>query len=67
VPKLVAFRGDAVENELRLAGQSVRIGRDQGNDLVLDDSSKGVSRFHAEVRAEAGTYFIVDMKSRNGI
>ena len=67
MPKLVVFRGDAVEHELRLAGQSVRIGRDQGNDLVLDDSSKGVSRFHAEVRAEAGNYFIVDAKSRNGV
>ena len=26
-----------------------------------------MSRFHAEVRAEAGTYFIVDLKSRNGV
>ena len=44
-----------------------RIGRDSRNDIVLDDSLKGVSRFHAEVRAEAGTYFIVDLKSRNGV
>jgi pSer/pThr/pTyr-binding forkhead associated (FHA) protein/tetratricopeptide (TPR) repeat protein len=65
VPKLVIFRGDAVENELRLAGRPVRIGRDARNDIVLDD--KSVSRFHAEVRAEGNTYVIVDLKSRNGV
>lgn len=65
MPKLVIFRGDAVENELRLAGRPVRIGRDTRNDIVLDD--KSVSRFHAEVRAEGNAYFIVDLKSRNGV
>ena len=63
--KLVIFRGDAVENEVHLAGNTVRIGRDARNDIVLDD--KSVSRFHAEVRADAGTFFIVDLKSRNGV
>jgi pSer/pThr/pTyr-binding forkhead associated (FHA) protein/tetratricopeptide (TPR) repeat protein len=67
VPKLVIFRGDAVEHEIRLAGTTVRIGRDNRNDIVLDDSLKGVSRFHAEIRAEAGKFFIVDLKSRNGV
>ena len=63
--KLVIFKGDAVENEIHLAGSTLRIGRDAGNDIVLND--KGVSRSHAEVRAEGATYFIVDLKSRNGI
>jgi len=67
VSKLVVFRGDAVEHEVPLTGKTVRIGRDSQNDIVLDDSLKGVSRFHAEVRAEGGKYFIVDMKSRNGV
>jgi pSer/pThr/pTyr-binding forkhead associated (FHA) protein len=67
VPKLVIFRGDAVESETRLTGATVCIGRDSRNDLILDDSQKGVSRFHAEVRAEGGGYVIVDLKSRNGI
>jgi tetratricopeptide (TPR) repeat protein len=65
VSKLVIFRGDAVEKEVHLAGNTVRIGRDARNDIVLDD--KSVSRFHAEVRADAGTFFIVDLKSRNGV
>jgi len=67
VSKLVVFRGDAVEQEVPLTGKTVSIGRDSHNDIVLDDSLKGVSRFHAEIRAEAGKFFIVDVKSRNGV
>ena len=63
--KLVIFRGDAVENEIHLGGNTLRIGRDARNDIVLDD--KSVTRFHAEVRAEGSTYYIVDLKSRNGV
>jgi hypothetical protein len=67
VPKLVVFRGDAVESETRLAGNTVRIGRHSSNDVVLDDSLNGVSRFHAEVRLEGGKYVIADLNSRNGV
>lgn len=67
MPKLVIFRGDAVENEIRLAGSTIRIGRHNRNDVVLDDSANGVSRFHAEIRAEGGGYSIVDLNSRNGV
>ena len=63
--KLVIFRGEEVANEIRLAGRPVRIGRDNRNEIVLDD--KSVSRFHAEVRAEGDKYYIVDLKSRNGV
>lgn len=63
--KLVIFRGDAVEHEIHLAGHTVRIGRDNRNEIILDD--KSVSRFHAEVRADADRYLIVDLKSRNGV
>jgi hypothetical protein len=61
------FRGDAVENEVRLSGGAVRIGRHAGNDVVLDDSLNGVSRFHAEIRPEGNSYVIVDLNSRNGV
>jgi predicted component of type VI protein secretion system len=67
VPKLVVFRGDAVEKEVRLARKPLRIGRHERNDVVLDDSANGVSRFHAELRPEGSNYFIVDLQSRNGI
>jgi tetratricopeptide (TPR) repeat protein len=65
VSKLVIFRGDAVETEMHLGGSAIRIGRDERNTIVLND--KSVSRFHAEVRQEGGTYYVVDLKSRNGI
>jgi pSer/pThr/pTyr-binding forkhead associated (FHA) protein/tetratricopeptide (TPR) repeat protein len=67
VPKLVVFRGDAVENEIRLAGTTLRVGRNDRNDVVLDDGANGVSRFHAEIRAEGDAYVIVDLNSRNGV
>ena len=67
VPKLVIFRGDAVEKEVHLARKPLRIGRHERNDVVLDDSANGVSRFHAELRPEGSNYFIVDLQSRNGI
>ena len=62
--KLVIFRGDDVETEIHLGSRPVRIGRDSRNDIVLDD--KSVTRFHAEVRPETGSFVIVDMKSRTG-
>ncbi|MGE7384039.1 FHA domain-containing protein [Streptomyces sp. NPDC004126] len=47
------------------ARTSVRIGRDPGNDLVIDDLV--VSRNHAELRALAdGRYEIADLGSHNG-
>ena len=67
MPKLVVFRGDAVEKEVRLARKPLRIGRHERNDVVLDDAANGVSRFHAELRPEGSNYFIVDLQSRNGI
>ncbi|GAA2992662.1 ABC transporter ATP-binding protein [Streptomyces fulvorobeus] len=48
-----------------LPARTVRIGRGDGNDLVVDDLL--VSRRHAELRALAdGTYEIVDLASHNG-
>lgn len=48
-----------------LPARTVRIGRDAGNDLVIDELV--VSRHHAELRALAdGTYEIVDLGSHNG-
>lgn len=48
-----------------LPAKTVRIGRDAGNDLVIDDLV--VSRHHAELRALAdGRHEIVDLGSHNG-
>jgi ABC-type cobalamin/Fe3+-siderophores transport system ATPase subunit len=46
-------------------GQLVRIGRDPGSDIVVDDLQ--VSRFHAELRGRSdGLHELVDLNSSNG-
>jgi ABC-type multidrug transport system ATPase subunit len=50
---------------MRLPDMALRIGRANGNDMVVPDLS--VSRFHAELRKTAGGgYEIVDLGSHNG-
>jgi predicted component of type VI protein secretion system len=67
VTKLLIYRGDALHGEYELKGQTVHIGRSPQNDIVLEDPSKGVSRQHAELRAEGAHYMLVDLESQNGI
>jgi tetratricopeptide (TPR) repeat protein len=67
VAKLLIFRGATQLEERELTQQTIRIGRGQQNDLVLEDAGKGVSRNHAEIRFENGTYTLVDLQSQNGI
>ena len=47
--------------------RDLRVGRGEQNDVVLPDSDKAVSRFHAELRYENGVYILVDANSPNGI
>jgi ABC-type multidrug transport system ATPase subunit/pSer/pThr/pTyr-binding forkhead associated (FHA) protein len=54
----------ATTQTVRFTGQRMSIGRDESNDVVLDDPN--VSRFHAEVLAGEGTTEVVDLSSRNG-
>jgi ABC-type multidrug transport system ATPase subunit/pSer/pThr/pTyr-binding forkhead associated (FHA) protein len=49
---------------LPLDAARLTIGRDEGNDLVLDDPN--VSRFHAELRVEGERVEIADLGSANG-
>lgn len=46
-------------------GNSIRIGRDEDNDIVL--SHIGVSRHHAEIGEDRGTPYIRDLRSTNGV
>jgi hypothetical protein len=48
-----------------LADERVVLGRSRECDITLDDAN--VSRRHAEIRRENGAYWIVDLKSTNGI
>lgn len=53
--------------EVDLDRLPVTIGRSPGNDVVLDDPIKSVSREHAQIRREGERYVLVDHKSENGI
>jgi adenylate cyclase len=48
-----------------LEGSELRIGRGSDNDVVLSDFS--VSRRHAALRNEGGTWYIHDLMSTNGV
>jgi len=67
VAKLLIFRGETQLDQRQLSEQTIRIGRAPGNDLILEDPGKGVSRNHAEIRFEGGRYTLVDLGSQNGI
>lgn len=43
----------------------MRIGRDAGNDIVIDDSA--MSGYHAVVREQGGVFHVQDLNSTNGI
>jgi pSer/pThr/pTyr-binding forkhead associated (FHA) protein len=47
-----------------LGADPILIGRDPGNDVVLDD--RRVSRKHAEIRLRLGRYTLYDLQSTNG-
>ncbi|MEU1422240.1 FHA domain-containing protein [Kitasatospora sp. NPDC005751] len=68
-PSLIAPQASGVFRQpsaiIRLPGRTVRIGRADDNDLVLDDLV--VSRHHAELRTlPDGGHEIVDLASHNG-
>jgi len=51
-------------SSVQLGPEPLLIGRDQQNDVVLDDTR--VSRKHAEVRLRLGRYTLYDLQSTNG-
>jgi len=69
--RIVVFRdGEVVEriavDPSTLSTRDLRIGRDQGSDIVLDDPGKTVSRQHAELRFDQDEYVLFDLGSPNG-
>jgi len=66
VARLLILRGDNVQRAIELTARGLTIGRGQQNDVVLEDRDRTISRFHAEVRPEAGGYVLVDLNSQNG-
>ena len=69
--RIVVFRDGEVVDRIAvdpstLSARDLRIGRDQGSDIVLDDPAKTVSRQHAELRFDQGEYVLFDLGSPNG-
>ncbi|GAB4449660.1 MAG: hypothetical protein OHK0015_54900 [Chloroflexi bacterium OHK40] len=62
--ELHALRGQLVGLRLELGDETVTIGRDPGNQVIL--TSKRVGRRHAELRCEGAQYLLLDLNSRNG-
>lgn len=56
---------DRVISQIAITKVETMIGRDPGNDLVIDNA--GVSRAHARVRYEGGSFVVSDLDSSNGI
>ena len=65
-PLLVIRDADGSERSVELRDGVMRIGRAAGNEIVIGDASKGVSRTHAELHVENGRCTIVDLHSQNG-
>src|ERR1700719_251417 len=61
---ILRWRGAAGDAVRELDAPVIRIGRGTENELVVDDSA--ISRVHARLEEEAGTWRIVDLGSTNG-
>ena len=64
---LAVYRGEQLLRKVELGETPMRIGRAPENEIVLEDTNKGVSRMHAEIRYEDGRYVILDLNSQNGV
>jgi len=64
VPSLFVIRGNDQGARFEWDEQQIGLGRDSSNPVQLHDTE--VSRQHAEVRQDDGTYVIADLDSSNG-
>ena len=65
MPRLIIERESQPYGEIDFE-TDLRIGRDAGNDLALEDPGRGVSRFHAEIRKTGASYLIADLETALG-
>jgi pSer/pThr/pTyr-binding forkhead associated (FHA) protein len=64
-PRLIIIRGPRSGEAFLLAAGVTTLGRDAGNDIVLDDSR--VSRRHAQVLHDGQEFVVRDLGSSNGV
>lgn len=63
--RVVVLEGNVNAQAFHLGNLPLRFGRDPANEAILDDVNS--SRFHAEIRDEAGQIVVVDLGSTNGV
>ena len=62
--KLVLKFKDKVIKECPITGDQIKIGRDEDNDIVIDNAA--VSRHHAKIKRAGDGYVVEDLGSTNG-
>src|SRR3954468_2404365 len=62
--KLVVVKGEQRGREYNISGDVIRIGKVEGNDLVLPEET--VSRVHCEILRDAKGHLLRDLHSTNG-
>lgn len=63
--KLIRVGGPAAGTAVDIYPPGISIGREQDNDIVIDDSL--ASRYHAKIELYDQVWFIHDLNSRNGV
>jgi adenylate cyclase len=64
---LLIYRPDATTHVVDVALPVMRIGRGEDNEIVLEDPSRSISRFHAQIEVDPhGQTILTDLKSANG-
>lgn len=63
--RLLVVRGRALVDDVLLRQSTIGIGRDETQDIVLDDVA--VSRAHCQIRYEDGSYAVYDLGTANGM
>lgn len=64
--RIILSRLGSPEHAIDLHDRTLRIGRGAGNEILLRDPDKTVSRTHGEVRREAVGWVFIDNDSQNG-
>lgn len=49
------------------SGDRIKIGRSPENDIVTDPKDRTVGRWHAELTKENGSWYVTDLRSKNGV
>ena len=62
--KLILKFKDNVIKEYPITGSQVKIGREEDNDIVIDNAA--VSRHHAKIKRAGSGYIVEDLNSTNG-